>query len=914
MSIKREKIIAAAQKHIQKGSFRRAIKEYQKIVKAQPDDVRILQKVGDLQARDGQIDAAVSTYNEVADHYVAQGFFLKAVAVYKQLLRIAPDKLEARLRLADLYIQLSLVRDALANYQVVADRYLELGWIEAYLGTLERIVEVDVENPSSRILFAEQLLKYEHRDLAAEQFQVAIEQLYAAGRFEEYCKVAERYVHLRPDDAEAIFALAETYLEQDRPKRALVRVQSVFRDMPDDPQAMELLVRALDGLGERSRAVAVLEDLASTFEEEGALEARDAALGKLLELAPNHSVAREVLGVGEAPLPEAVPLHEQASAVEQPDAAPAAAPASSPAPTVVDPAAVEKLLSETDVYLKYNLYDKALEHLQQVFTLDPQHLGALERRQSALVATGQTDGAIQTLIGMARIAVQTDEVQAHMYLHQALAIRPDDPAVTAVLREFETGVRAEVPAPAAETLPAAPAEAPAPPVGGDAYRELDALFSEFENVDSAVGHKALDEDEAFIAEVATTIDDAVPADGEDTTTDVVSLASDDLLPADLDLALERVDALATAGDVDAARTELFALLGEWPGHDEILLERMNALSDGDVEAPQHSGLATHDTVEVVQPDLPSGILPVASPSDDDDDLFLPEEDQEEALAEAPPASAPRTPANPTDTAEVAFQSLEEAHEGEEAFSVPDVELPETGGQLLESGRITGQLEVVAAGELIANVLDGAAEAYAAPSTERAVDALHSGELEEYGATEEIEIISEDYEDDVDDAEFEDVDDMELDAFDANGLAPAGRPSPALQVRFGPSEHVMRDAMGTELATAIAERRKGNGMVAIMTLQEETLGDFPRAAAFELALANIEMGLYVDGIGGLERLLTDQSLSASDRLLVHYHIGVAYEALHQPDAASPHLRRVASRDPINFPDVAARLGRMAGESA
>ena len=60
MAIDRHKIIATAQKYIQKGNFRKAIKEYYRIIDDQPDDVRILLKIGDLQARDGQRRAAVS--------------------------------------------------------------------------------------------------------------------------------------------------------------------------------------------------------------------------------------------------------------------------------------------------------------------------------------------------------------------------------------------------------------------------------------------------------------------------------------------------------------------------------------------------------------------------------------------------------------------------------------------------------------------------------------------------------------------------------------------------------------------------------------------------------------------------------------------------------------------------------------
>lgn len=877
MSIKREKIVAAAQKYIQKGSFKRAIREYQKIVKAHPDDVRTLQKVGDLQARDGQTEAAVETYNEVADHYVAQGFFLKAVAVYKQLLRIAPGKLEARLRLADLYVQLSLIRDALANYQQVADRYLEMGWIDAYLGTLERVIEVDPENPSSRILFAEQLLKYEHPDIAADQFLVAIRLLRQAGRMEECCKVGERYVHLRPDDVEQVYVLAETYLSQGRAKRALMRVQSVFRERPNDPEALDLLVRSLDGLGERSRAVSVLEELASTFEEEGARDARDAVLRQLLKLEPNHAFAREVLGVVEAaPLSgEAQPGVILDAAPEGAAAVPAAAASAAPAPA--DPAAVEKLLGETDVYLKYNLYDKALEHLQQVFALDPASLGGLERRKAVQLATGDVEGAVRTLIGMARLAAESDPVQGRAYLHQALAVQPDDANVLAVLAEFDGGPPAALEVQAATpAVAAAPSIAPAPPVSGEAYRELDALFSQFEHVDSAVGHKALDEDPEFISELATDENEALSDDA------VVSLDSHDILPAQLDEALEAVDALMAAGDADGAQQALFALLGEWPGHDEIILERMNALSSGGADAPQHSGLAVHDTVEVAPLDESAldAARRVVEESSEDDDLFLPEE--------------------PHVTGKFAGPALAE-DDDDDVLPVPDVELPAEGVERIGEGRVTGELEIAAAGALIANVLDGAAEAYT--SSEHAVVTADADDP--YDATEEIEIIVDGFDDD-DGADFEDV---EMDALSAVDLAPAGRPSPLLQLPFGPSERVLSQAGGGALAAAIRERRGGAGMSAMPTLQEETLGNHPRAASYELALANMELGLYVDAVGALERLLGDTGLSGADRLLVRYHIGVAYEALNQPVAAASHLREVAASDPVHFPDARARVRRL-----
>ena len=47
---------------------------------------------------------------------------------------------------------------------------------------------------------------------------------------------------------------------------------------------------------------------------------------------------------------------------------------------------LSKLLTETDVYVKYGLHDKALEHLRKIFAVDPENLDAhgFTRREACL--------------------------------------------------------------------------------------------------------------------------------------------------------------------------------------------------------------------------------------------------------------------------------------------------------------------------------------------------------------------------------------------------------------------------------------------------------------------------------------------------------------------------------------------------
>ena len=123
----KNKIINQAQKFIQKGQWDKAIKELQKLVAEDPSDVRTLLKLGDVFAKKGDREQATKVYKQVAESYSEQGFFLKAVAVYKQILKHDQKNLEVTLKLAELYEHLGLTSEAMVQYQVASQLHDESG-------------------------------------------------------------------------------------------------------------------------------------------------------------------------------------------------------------------------------------------------------------------------------------------------------------------------------------------------------------------------------------------------------------------------------------------------------------------------------------------------------------------------------------------------------------------------------------------------------------------------------------------------------------------------------------------------------------------------------------------------------------------------------------------------------------------
>ncbi len=123
-----------------------------------PNDANTLNRVGDLYARIQRIDEAVDFFNQIAAQYTKEGFFVKAIAIYKKIIKLNPTHLEVYERLAELYHKQGLINEARTQYQVLADYYQQARELDvlaiAIIGT-RRWREVEPDNPTYHVKLAE---------------------------------------------------------------------------------------------------------------------------------------------------------------------------------------------------------------------------------------------------------------------------------------------------------------------------------------------------------------------------------------------------------------------------------------------------------------------------------------------------------------------------------------------------------------------------------------------------------------------------------------------------------------------------------------------------------------------------------------------------------------------------------------
>src|ERR1043165_6505855 len=297
-----------ARKFVDKGQIDKAVKEYLRIVHEDPKDVRVWLKIGDLYAKKGAKQDATDTYLKVARFYHEQGFFLKAVAVYKQILKLDPRLVDVILKLAELYRQLGLMSDAMQHFESVAAHFHREGNTKEALATVKKVVDLDPDNIATRIKLAELYSKEGLVDDAATEFSVACEQLRRQGRQDDFIKVAERLLWHKPDNHELQRELAGLYLRRNDPRRALQKLQVCFKADSRDVETLGLLAQAFQALDQKAKTVSVLKELARIHTENKQKDKAGEVFRRILEFVPNDADAIAFLGPGAAPAAQSQPM------------------------------------------------------------------------------------------------------------------------------------------------------------------------------------------------------------------------------------------------------------------------------------------------------------------------------------------------------------------------------------------------------------------------------------------------------------------------------------------------------------------------------------------------------------------------------------------------------------------------------
>jgi tetratricopeptide (TPR) repeat protein len=123
VAVDRDEILKKAEKLLKQGKVSAAIEEYVRLVEDKPNDWNLANTLGDLYLKAGEAERAAEQFTRAADHLYGEGFFPRAAAVYKKVLRVRSGDDHAVWQLADIAGRNGLSLDARSHYaRLIQDR------------------------------------------------------------------------------------------------------------------------------------------------------------------------------------------------------------------------------------------------------------------------------------------------------------------------------------------------------------------------------------------------------------------------------------------------------------------------------------------------------------------------------------------------------------------------------------------------------------------------------------------------------------------------------------------------------------------------------------------------------------------------------------------------------------------------
>ncbi|HEY5594664.1 MAG TPA: tetratricopeptide repeat protein [Nitrospiria bacterium] len=443
---------------------------YKKLIKLVPQRLDILIKLGDLNAERGLTGNAIEDYLTAAKQYSQEGNVKEALEVYRKIADLDPSNTAIRMKLADLCLKEGLQQQAIDEFLKVAESYLQTNQSKEAEVLCERVLKLDPKNETARKLMGRPAVSQEApskpEPASAEPLLSQIDGAIEKGLQAEALDLLEQFIAQNPDDPVGPYKLgtvllktgkkdeafgqfrkaADQYLGRSEYGQAGKLMKDYLETDPDRVEAHLKLAEVYERGGNPHLAVSAYAHVIDDYLASGETAPAKDLYAKIKTLEPQHRDVRRLrhsfetteisqphiaspetgripetaAGPPPSSVPEAASLEPVSEAVSPPV---------EPVP-MVDPAALNSLFTEAEVYLKYGLSVKAIEQLEQVLAMDPENETAHRQLKDIYKSEGQTAKAVDECFRLIEIYKQADDQERRMaVLDEAKGLDPENPRI-----------------------------------------------------------------------------------------------------------------------------------------------------------------------------------------------------------------------------------------------------------------------------------------------------------------------------------------------------------------------------------------------------------------------------------------------------------------------------------------------------
>lgn len=446
-----ETYLKVARFYHEQGFVQKAVAVYKQVLKLDPRLVDVILKLAELYRQIGQMTEAMQHFESVAAHFHREGNTRDALATVKKLVDLDPENIATRIKLAELYSKEGILEDAANEFSVACDQLRRQGRQDDFIKVAERLLWHKPDNQSLNRELAALYLRRNDPRRALQKLQACFK---ADPRDVETLGLLAQAFQALDQKAKTVSVLKELariHNENKQRDRATEVFHKILEFVPNDPDALQFLGPTVAAQVAAQAPAPIQQQMpmpppyaqhtpyghqppaqvlvsAPQPAMPAAVRAATGAKFGITSDLPAYETAQPRM-TGSMPLVDETALSGADFALPEYDDADFSADMEpAPDPRAMSAAGEEhaeeiaKILAETDVYVRYGLHGKAVDHLRRVFSLDPDNVEGRERLKDILLSQGREREAEAELLRLAELVAATDPERAEAYLHELIAL------------------------------------------------------------------------------------------------------------------------------------------------------------------------------------------------------------------------------------------------------------------------------------------------------------------------------------------------------------------------------------------------------------------------------------------------------------------------------------------------------------
>ena len=250
---------SASELYLKNSQILDAIRVFERILNFDARNKDVLTALSEIYSQRGQIDKSIDVCLKLAKIYEDEGLFDKVEAMYEQLTEWAPDNLDFRQKLIDIYRKIlnadpgnliarhklisiflnnGSTEEAIPEFLLLASTYLEKGMFQEGISVCEKMLDIDPENLKANETLGEIYFREGDSDRALDQFLHVVKLLRDRGDTEAADQLNKDLVKRFPQQIEIYYQQAIEEKEKGNFTSALSILDSLIKDNPQYKQAM----------------------------------------------------------------------------------------------------------------------------------------------------------------------------------------------------------------------------------------------------------------------------------------------------------------------------------------------------------------------------------------------------------------------------------------------------------------------------------------------------------------------------------------------------------------------------------------------------------------------------------------------------------------------------------------------------